>query len=63
MKLIQEYLIKICISVFLLSILMELYILFLLMNRSPKIFDKAFNETLSKTENKSIAITQKIDKY
>ena len=63
MKLIQEYLIKICISVFLLSILMELYILFLLMNRSPKMFDKAYNETLSKTENKSIIITKKIDKY
>ena len=48
MKLIQEYLIKICITIFLLAILMELYILYLLKNKPPKIWEKIYDENIAK---------------
>ena len=63
MKLIQEYLIKICIAIFLLAFLMELYILFLLNNRSQNIWKKIYDENMEKSEQKSIGLTEKIKKY
>ena len=63
MKLIQEYIIKICIAVFILALLMELYILFLLMKRAPKTFDSTYHQTMEKSESKSIEITGKIEKF
>ena len=63
MELIHEYLIKICIAVFTLTILMELYILFLFVKRSPKIFKKTYNDTINRYEEKSIEMTRKIEQY
>ena len=63
MKLIQEYIIKICIAVFTLAVLMELYILFLLMKRSPKTFDSTYHQTMEKSESKAIEITGEIEKF
>ena len=63
MKLIREYLIKICIAIFILAILMELYIYFLLNNRSPTIWKNAYNTNIQKSVNKTIQITKKLEIY
>ena len=63
MKLIQEYLIKICITIFLLALLMELYILYLLKNKPPKIWEKIYDENIAKSENRTIKITKQIKYY
>ena len=63
MKLIQEYINKISIGIFILAILMDLYVLFLLIIKAPKLFNHVYEETILKCENKSISITQKIEEY
>ena len=63
MKLIQEYLIKIIILIFIFVIIIETLLIFLLLNRASKIFSTTYNETIAKTEQKTIEITEKIQKY
>ena len=63
MKLIQAYLVKISIGIFILAILMDLYLLFLIRYKAPRIFDSSYEDILTKSENKSIIITKKIEQY
>ena len=63
MKLIQEYIIKIIILVFVLVLLMEGFILYLLLVKSRKVFINAYQQTITKSETKSIDITRKIGDY
>ena len=63
MKIIQEYLYKIGIVIFLLAILMEVYIYFLLKKRAPNIFNNTYNQTIIKVENKSVQVTNTIKTY
>ena len=63
MKLIREYFIKICIAIFILAILMELYIFFLLDKRSPNIWKDAYDTNIQKSINKTFQITKKMETY
>jgi hypothetical protein len=63
MKLIQEYTIKIIIQIFAFAIAMEIFIMILLLYRSGAIFTSAYNQTIEKSEIKSIEITKKIHTY
>ena len=63
MKLIQEYIIKIVILCVVAVIVIEGFIAFLLVIRARIIFDSIYKETMEKTEQKAIEITQKIEEY
>jgi len=63
MKLIREYFIKICIAIFILAILMELYIFSLLKKRSPNIWEDAYDTNIQKSINKTFQITKKMETY
>jgi hypothetical protein len=63
MKLIQEYIIKIVILCIVSVVVIEGFITFLLVIRANIIFDSIYKETMEKTEQKAIEITQKIEEY
>ena len=63
MKLIQEYTIKIIIQIFSFTIIMEIFIMIILSRRSGIIFSSTYNQTIIKSELKSIEITKKIQTY
>ena len=53
MKMIQEYIIKVIIIIFIFSIALEICSFFLIYNDSKKIYDRTFNDTLIKSTKKS----------
>ena len=63
MKLIQEYTIKIIIQIFAFTIAMEIVIMIILLNRSGTIFLNTYNQTIARSELKSIDITKKLETY
>ena len=63
MKLIQEYIIKIIIQIFAFTIAMEVLIMILLLYKSGNIFSNTYNQTIEKSELKSIEITKKLQTY
>ena len=63
MKLIQEFTIKIVIQIFAFTIAMEILIMIILLYRSGTIFLNTYNETIAKSELKSIEITKKLQAY
>jgi len=63
MKLVQEFTIKIIIQIFAFILAMEILIMIILLNRSGIIFSSAYNQTIAKSEFKSIEITKKIQTY
>ena len=63
MKLIQEYANKVIIQIFAFTIVMEILILIILLNRSGTIFLNTYNQTIAKSELKSIEITKNIQAY
>ena len=63
MKLVQEYTIKIIIQIFAFILTMEIIIMIILLNRSGIIFSSTYNQTIAKSEVKSIEITKKIQTY
>ena len=63
MKLIEEYIVKIVLLVIASIIVIEGFIIFLLVTRAKIIFKSIYNETIEKTETKSIEITKKIEEY
>ena len=63
MKIIQEYTIKIIIFCIILCVILEVIILIMLLIRSSEIFKSTYNQTIEKSENKSMEITEKIKDY
>ena len=63
MKLIQEYLIKIVLLVIVTIIVIEGFITFLLTKRAKVIYSSVYSQTMSKSEEKSIEITRKIEEF
>ena len=63
MKLIKEYIIKIFVLIIVLTILMEVCILFLLIIRSSRIFNVTYNQTIEQSEIKTIKLTEKFKNY
>jgi hypothetical protein len=63
MKLIQEYLIKILILIIVSIIVIEGFIAFLLAKRARVIYFSVYSQAMSKTEEKSIEITRKIEEF
>ena len=63
MKLIQEYLVKIVLLIISSVIFIELFITYLLVTRAKLIYNTVYEETMKKTEEKSIEITSKIEEF
>ena len=63
MKIIQEYIIKIVVLCIVSVLIIESFITFLLVKRAELIYNSVYNETMYKTEEKSIEITKKIEEY
>ena len=63
MKLIQEYLVKIVLLIISSVIFIELFITYLLVTRAKLIYNTVYEETMKKTEEKSIQITSKIEEF
>ena len=63
MKIIQEYTTKIIIFCIILCVLLEVIILLILLFRSSAIFKSTYNQTIEKSEKKSMEITEKIKDY
>ena len=63
MKLIQEYLVKIVLLIITSVIFIEGFITYLLVIRAKRIYNSVYEETMKKTEEKSIEITSKIEEF
>ena len=63
MKIVQEYIIKVVVLMIVAIVVMESFISFLLAKRAKVIYKAVYQETILKSEKKSIEITKKLEEY